>query len=98
MAKAEPGSCLLDHTVRSSFRLAFPTSIQVYKPRDAAVIPAHSNDGSASSVSFILCRIQYHFGEFGNYSLVVKTLSTSTKTVSCDLVINEGPVNSYLRM
>ncbi|KFP56436.1 Heparan-alpha-glucosaminide N-acetyltransferase, partial [Cariama cristata] len=43
-----------------------------------------------------LCRIQYHFGEFGNYSLVVKTLSTSTKTVSCDLVINEGPINSYL--
>ncbi|KFQ34862.1 Heparan-alpha-glucosaminide N-acetyltransferase, partial [Merops nubicus] len=43
-----------------------------------------------------LCRIQYHFGEFGNYSLVVKTLSTSSKTVSCDLVINEGPINSYL--
>ncbi|KFQ39764.1 Heparan-alpha-glucosaminide N-acetyltransferase, partial [Mesitornis unicolor] len=43
-----------------------------------------------------LCKIQYHFGEFGNYSLVVKTLSTSTKTVSCDLVINEGPINSYL--
>ncbi|XP_071598824.1 heparan-alpha-glucosaminide N-acetyltransferase [Heliangelus exortis] len=43
-----------------------------------------------------LCKIQYHFGEFGNYSLVVKTLSTSTKTVSCDLITNEGPVNSYL--
>ncbi|XP_074946740.1 heparan-alpha-glucosaminide N-acetyltransferase isoform X2 [Phalacrocorax aristotelis] len=43
-----------------------------------------------------LCKIQYHFGEFGNYSLVVKTLSTSAKTVSCDLVINEGPINSYL--
>ncbi|KFO07002.1 Heparan-alpha-glucosaminide N-acetyltransferase, partial [Balearica regulorum gibbericeps] len=43
-----------------------------------------------------LCKIQYHFGEFGNYSLVVKTLSSSTKTVSCDLVINKGPINSYL--
>ncbi|NWS69644.1 HGNAT acetyltransferase, partial [Crotophaga sulcirostris] len=43
-----------------------------------------------------LCRVQYHFGEFGNYSLVVKTLNTSTNTVSCDLVINEGPINSYL--
>ncbi|KFP78689.1 Heparan-alpha-glucosaminide N-acetyltransferase, partial [Acanthisitta chloris] len=43
-----------------------------------------------------LCKIHYHFGEFGNYSLVVKTLNTSTKTVSCDLVINEGPINSYL--
>uniref|UniRef100_A0A8B9SN78 Heparan-alpha-glucosaminide N-acetyltransferase n=1 Tax=Anas platyrhynchos TaxID=8839 RepID=A0A8B9SN78_ANAPL len=52
----------------------------------------------AAFVSFIHCRIQYHFGEFGNYSLVIKTLSTSTKTVSCDVVINEGPVNSYLRI
>uniref|UniRef100_A0A669QH92 Heparan-alpha-glucosaminide N-acetyltransferase n=1 Tax=Phasianus colchicus TaxID=9054 RepID=A0A669QH92_PHACC len=43
-----------------------------------------------------LCKIQYHFGEFGNYSLVVKTLSTSAKTISCDIVINEGPINSYL--
>ncbi|OXB54462.1 hypothetical protein ASZ78_016501 [Callipepla squamata] len=43
-----------------------------------------------------LCKIQYHFGEFGNYSLVVKTLSTSAKTVSCDVVINEAPINSYL--
>ncbi|NWH97822.1 HGNAT acetyltransferase, partial [Tichodroma muraria] len=43
-----------------------------------------------------LCKVQYHFGEFGNYSLVVKTLSTSAQTVSCDLIINEGPINSYL--
>ncbi|XP_021249921.1 heparan-alpha-glucosaminide N-acetyltransferase [Numida meleagris] len=43
-----------------------------------------------------LCKIQYHFGEFGNYSLVVKTVSTSAKTISCDVVINEGPINSYL--
>lgn len=98
MAKAEPGSSLLVHAVRPSFQLAFPTSVQAYSPPNAAVVPAHSGDGSASLVSFILCRIQYHFGEFGNYSLVVKTLSASTKTVSCDLVINEGPINSYLRM
>uniref|UniRef100_A0A8C3TU09 Heparan-alpha-glucosaminide N-acetyltransferase n=1 Tax=Catharus ustulatus TaxID=91951 RepID=A0A8C3TU09_CATUS len=43
-----------------------------------------------------LCKIQYHFGEFGNYSLVVKTLNT--QTVSCDLIVNEGPINSYLRI
>ncbi|XP_068797262.1 heparan-alpha-glucosaminide N-acetyltransferase isoform X2 [Struthio camelus] len=43
-----------------------------------------------------LCTIHYHFGEFGNYSLEVKTLSRSTQTVSCDLIINEGPINSYL--
>ncbi|NXU51072.1 HGNAT acetyltransferase, partial [Turnix velox] len=43
-----------------------------------------------------LCKLQYHFGEFGNYSLVVRTQSTSTQAVSCDLVINEDPINSYL--
>ncbi|XP_013797985.1 heparan-alpha-glucosaminide N-acetyltransferase isoform X2 [Apteryx mantelli] len=40
--------------------------------------------------------IHYHFGESGNYSLEVKTLSRSTQTVSCDLIINEDPINSYL--
>uniref|UniRef100_A0A8B9S7M7 Heparan-alpha-glucosaminide N-acetyltransferase n=1 Tax=Apteryx owenii TaxID=8824 RepID=A0A8B9S7M7_APTOW len=44
-----------------------------------------------------LCKIHYHFGESGNYSLEVKTLSRSTQTVSCDLIINEDPINSYLR-
>ncbi|NXG37298.1 HGNAT acetyltransferase, partial [Dromaius novaehollandiae] len=43
-----------------------------------------------------LSRIHYHFGESGNYSLEVKTLSRSTQTVSCDLIINEDPINSYL--
>ncbi|NWZ19337.1 HGNAT acetyltransferase, partial [Asarcornis scutulata] len=51
---------------------------------------------SGSLAGSELCKIQYHFGEFGNYSLVIKTLSTSTKTVSCHVVINEGPINSYL--
>ncbi|XP_072191262.1 heparan-alpha-glucosaminide N-acetyltransferase isoform X1 [Excalfactoria chinensis] len=43
-----------------------------------------------------LCKIQYHFGEFGSYCLVVKTLNTSAKAISCDIVVNEGPINSYL--
>ncbi|XP_062430436.1 heparan-alpha-glucosaminide N-acetyltransferase isoform X2 [Rhea pennata] len=43
-----------------------------------------------------LCKIYYHFGEAGNYSLEVKTMSRSTQTVSCDLIINEDPINSYL--
>lgn len=51
---------------------------------------------SGSRAGSELCKIQYHFGEFGNYSLVVKTLSTSAETISCDIVINEGPINSYL--
>uniref|UniRef100_A0A8B9V843 Cytochrome c n=1 Tax=Anas zonorhyncha TaxID=75864 RepID=A0A8B9V843_9AVES len=67
-------------------------------PPCTTVAPARSGNSRAAFLSFIRCRIQYHFGEFGNYSLVIKTLSTSTKTVSCDVVINEGPVNSYLRI
>ncbi|NXA56463.1 HGNAT acetyltransferase, partial [Nothocercus julius] len=43
-----------------------------------------------------LCKIRYHFGESGNYSLEVKILSRSTQTVSCDLSISEDPINSYL--
>uniref|UniRef100_A0A674ITN4 Heparan-alpha-glucosaminide N-acetyltransferase n=1 Tax=Terrapene triunguis TaxID=2587831 RepID=A0A674ITN4_9SAUR len=43
-----------------------------------------------------LPRIHYHFGEFGNYSLVVKSFDSSTKMISCDIIINESPVNSHL--
>ncbi|NWX91701.1 HGNAT acetyltransferase, partial [Nothoprocta pentlandii] len=42
-----------------------------------------------------LCKIHYHFGESGNYSLEVKIQSGSTQTVSCDLRVNEDPINSY---
>ncbi|XP_015263216.1 PREDICTED: heparan-alpha-glucosaminide N-acetyltransferase [Gekko japonicus] len=42
-----------------------------------------------------LCRVHYHFGEFGNYSLVVRT-DHSSQNVSCNIVINQEPVNSYL--
>ncbi|XP_074849967.1 heparan-alpha-glucosaminide N-acetyltransferase isoform X2 [Carettochelys insculpta] len=43
-----------------------------------------------------LTRIHYHFGEFGNYSLVVKNFGGSTKRISCDIIVNEKPVNSHL--
>ncbi|KAM7167587.1 heparan-alpha-glucosaminide N-acetyltransferase isoform 2-T2 [Macrochelys suwanniensis] len=43
-----------------------------------------------------LPRIHYHFGEFGNYSLVVKSFDSSTKMSFCDIIINESPVNSHL--
>ncbi|XP_053114737.1 heparan-alpha-glucosaminide N-acetyltransferase isoform X2 [Hemicordylus capensis] len=41
-----------------------------------------------------LCRIQYHFGEFGNYSLIVRR--SNIQKISCNIVINQNPVNSYL--
>lgn len=84
--------------VRSQCWSKFLPFLRLTAPLSAAVVPACTGGGSPSFVTFIICRIQYHFGEFGNYSLVVKTLSTSNQTVSCDLIINEGPINSYLRM
>ncbi|MEE6512597.1 hypothetical protein FKM82_019693 [Ascaphus truei] len=43
-----------------------------------------------------LCRIHYSFGEFGNYSLWVKNNQSSSKEVTCQIIINKGPINSYL--
>ncbi|XP_025064513.1 heparan-alpha-glucosaminide N-acetyltransferase [Alligator sinensis] len=43
-----------------------------------------------------LCKIHYHFGEFGNYSLMVKRPYRSTTNVSCTIGINASPVNSNL--
>ncbi|XP_072860103.1 heparan-alpha-glucosaminide N-acetyltransferase [Pogona vitticeps] len=43
-----------------------------------------------------LCRTHYHFGEFGNYSLIVKNLHSSSLKISCNIVVNQNPINSYL--
>ncbi|XP_019389715.1 PREDICTED: heparan-alpha-glucosaminide N-acetyltransferase isoform X2 [Crocodylus porosus] len=50
---------------------------------------------SLMSVAFP-SQIHYHFGEFGNYSLMVKRLYRSTTNVSCTIDINASPVNSNL--
>ncbi|KAJ8336128.1 hypothetical protein SKAU_G00394710 [Synaphobranchus kaupii] len=41
------------------------------------------------------CRVHFHFGEHGNYSLWVKDLNDSAE-VDCSLVTDREPVNSYL--
>ncbi|XP_048366593.1 heparan-alpha-glucosaminide N-acetyltransferase isoform X2 [Sphaerodactylus townsendi] len=41
------------------------------------------------------CSIHYHFGEFGNYSLTVRS-DHGSKKILCNIVINQKPVNSYL--
>ncbi|RMC13936.1 hypothetical protein DUI87_09019 [Hirundo rustica rustica] len=95
---ARSGSC---HQCLYQF-LAFvpPSNESLRKPGTASVMVDTQHPLTLLLNSSVgdreLCKIQYHFGEFGNYSLVVKTLSTSTQTVSCDLIINEGPINSYL--
>uniref|UniRef100_A0A803U1B5 Heparan-alpha-glucosaminide N-acetyltransferase catalytic domain-containing protein n=1 Tax=Anolis carolinensis TaxID=28377 RepID=A0A803U1B5_ANOCA len=45
-----------------------------------------------------ICRIHYHFGEFGNYSLMVKNLHNNILQFSCNIIINQNPFNSNLRM
>ncbi|XP_030643884.1 heparan-alpha-glucosaminide N-acetyltransferase [Chanos chanos] len=42
-----------------------------------------------------LCRVSFHFGEHGNYSLWVKNLNSSSE-VNCSLVTDTEPINSYL--
>ncbi|XP_069493765.1 heparan-alpha-glucosaminide N-acetyltransferase [Ambystoma mexicanum] len=43
-----------------------------------------------------LCRIHYSFGEFGNYSLTIKSFRNSTMEVTCEMIINNKPINSHL--
>ncbi|XP_030740520.1 heparan-alpha-glucosaminide N-acetyltransferase [Echinops telfairi] len=43
-----------------------------------------------------VCRLEYKFGEFGNYSLLVKRPSNGVSEVTCDLVVNNKPVDSNL--
>uniref|UniRef100_A0A8D2LPQ5 Heparan-alpha-glucosaminide N-acetyltransferase n=2 Tax=Varanus komodoensis TaxID=61221 RepID=A0A8D2LPQ5_VARKO len=42
------------------------------------------------------CRVYYHFGEFGNYSLIVRNLHSDILKISCNIVVHQSPVNSYL--
>ncbi|XP_023565847.1 heparan-alpha-glucosaminide N-acetyltransferase [Octodon degus] len=43
-----------------------------------------------------VCRLEYRFGEFGNYSLLVKHNHSGVNEIACDLVVNENPVDSNL--
>ncbi|XP_015686955.1 heparan-alpha-glucosaminide N-acetyltransferase [Protobothrops mucrosquamatus] len=43
-----------------------------------------------------LCRIHYHFGEYGNYSLRIRRLQSNITNVTCDIIINQNHINSYL--
>uniref|UniRef100_A0A4W2EAE1 Heparan-alpha-glucosaminide N-acetyltransferase catalytic domain-containing protein n=1 Tax=Bos indicus x Bos taurus TaxID=30522 RepID=A0A4W2EAE1_BOBOX len=43
-----------------------------------------------------VCRLEYKFGEFGNYSLLVKHIRDGVSEIVCDLVVNKEPVDSNL--
>ncbi|XP_070537803.1 heparan-alpha-glucosaminide N-acetyltransferase-like [Ptychodera flava] len=44
------------------------------------------------------CSLMYHFGEHGNYSLVVNVTMELDKnsTISCDVIVQKQPINSYI--
>ncbi|XP_054421905.1 heparan-alpha-glucosaminide N-acetyltransferase [Pteronotus mesoamericanus] len=43
-----------------------------------------------------VCRLEYSFGEFGNYSLLVKYARNGSGNIACDVVVNQNPVDSNL--
>ncbi|XP_038181656.1 heparan-alpha-glucosaminide N-acetyltransferase isoform X2 [Arvicola amphibius] len=70
------------------------------KPSIAA-ISVSTQHGSILQVNYTqgeteACRLEYKFGEFGNYSLLVQNASPGASEVACDLVVNENPVDSNL--
>uniref|UniRef100_A0A3Q3C3Z8 Heparan-alpha-glucosaminide N-acetyltransferase n=2 Tax=Pseudocrenilabrinae TaxID=318546 RepID=A0A3Q3C3Z8_HAPBU len=50
---------------------------------------------NSTPIELELCKIPFHFGEHGNYSLWVKTLNASFG-VNCSVVTDKDPVNSYI--
>ncbi|KAG8454409.1 hypothetical protein GDO86_000870 [Hymenochirus boettgeri] len=42
-----------------------------------------------------LCLIHYHFREFGNYSLWVKSNISNNEDVMCEIIINQNPAYTY---
>ncbi|XP_068176914.1 heparan-alpha-glucosaminide N-acetyltransferase isoform X2 [Antennarius striatus] len=50
---------------------------------------------NSSLVNQELCRVPFHFGEHGNYSLWVRNINDSS-VVNCSLVTLTEPVNSYI--
>ncbi|XP_054999712.1 heparan-alpha-glucosaminide N-acetyltransferase [Sorex araneus] len=43
-----------------------------------------------------LCRLEYKFGEFGNYSLLVTHDHNDASEIVCDLLVNKNPIDSDL--
>lgn len=50
---------------------------------------------NSTLISLEFCKVQFHFGENGNYSLWVKNLN-EPGVVNCSVVTDADPVNSYI--
>uniref|UniRef100_A0A2K5DHR0 Heparan-alpha-glucosaminide N-acetyltransferase n=1 Tax=Aotus nancymaae TaxID=37293 RepID=A0A2K5DHR0_AOTNA len=77
-----------------------PQSPKAGKPSIAAT-PVSTQHGSVLQLNNTLeekevCRLEYKFGEFGNYSLLVKYIHNGVSEIACDLAVNEDPVDSNL--
>ncbi|XP_030886091.1 heparan-alpha-glucosaminide N-acetyltransferase [Leptonychotes weddellii] len=42
--------------------------------------------------------LEYKFGEFGNYSLLVKHTHNAVNEIACDIVVNKNPIDSNLHL
>ncbi|XP_040850131.1 heparan-alpha-glucosaminide N-acetyltransferase isoform X2 [Ochotona curzoniae] len=70
-------------------------------PASIAAVPISSQHGSVlqlndSRAEKEVCRLEYRFGEFGNYSVLVRRNLNGSSGIACDVVINENPVDSNL--
>ncbi|NP_001350157.1 heparan-alpha-glucosaminide N-acetyltransferase isoform 3 precursor [Homo sapiens] len=77
-----------------------PQSPKAGKP-SAAAASVSTQHGSILQLNDTLeekevCRLEYRFGEFGNYSLLVKNIHNGVSEIACDLAVNEDPVDSNL--
>ncbi|XP_074239914.1 heparan-alpha-glucosaminide N-acetyltransferase isoform X2 [Saimiri boliviensis] len=77
-----------------------PQSPKAGKPSIAAT-PVSTQHGSILQLNNTLeekevCRLEYKFGEFGNYSLLVKYIHNGVSEIACDLAVNKDPVDSNL--
>ncbi|XP_008566523.1 PREDICTED: heparan-alpha-glucosaminide N-acetyltransferase [Galeopterus variegatus] len=66
-----------------------------------AAVSVSTQHGSILQINSTLeekevCRLEYKFGEFGNYSVLVKHTHKGVSEIACNLVVNENPVYSDL--
>lgn len=77
--------CLYQTLAISDQRVAPASDVTVVDTRHAVTLQINATSETE------LCRIHYRFREFGNYSLWVKANHSSTKDVTCEIVINQNP-------
>lgn len=70
-------------------------------PRSTAAVAVSTQHGTIlqlndTSEEKEVCRLEYKFGEFGNYSLLIKHDQNGANEITCDIVVNKNPADSNL--